>query len=101
MLSFQHLPGPIFQLLFEAYGIGDVLPREGMDQAHALSAPKAALMAAVSQAIFTRSMDWSLILCGVISGIVVVIIDKILEKKRSKLEMPILAVESGSICPWM
>lgn len=89
---------PIFQILFEAYGIGDVLPREGMDPAQALSAPKAALMAALSQAIFTQSMDWTMVTIGVGLGIVVIIINKSL-KNRYGWHLPILAVAGGIYMP--
>ena len=90
---------PIFQILFEAYGIGDVLPREGMDPAQALSAPKAALMAALSQAIFTQSMDWTLVSIGVGLGIVVVIIDKVLKSTAVNWRLSILSVAVGIYMP--
>ncbi|MDZ4322789.1 MAG: oligopeptide transporter, OPT family, partial [Alphaproteobacteria bacterium] len=90
---------PIFQLLFEAYGFGEVLPREGMDPAQALSAPKAALMAAVSQAIFNQSMDWSMVITGVILGIVVLFIDRALKAADSKWRFPIVAVAGGIYLP--
>lgn len=90
---------PIFQLLFEAYGIGEVLPREGMDPAQALSAPKAALMAALSQAIFTQSMDWTMVTIGAGLGIVVIMADKILKNLNLPLRLPILAVAVGIYIP--
>lgn len=90
---------PIFQLLFEAYGFGEVLPREGMDPTQALSAPKAALMAAVSQAIFNQSMDWSMIITGISLGIVVLFIDRALKKAESKWRFPIFAVAVGIYMP--
>ena len=90
---------PIFQLLFEAYGFGEVLPREGMDPAQALSAPKAALMAAVSQAIFNQSMDWSMIITGIALGIVILLIDYALKRAKSKWRFPIFAVAVGIYMP--
>lgn len=90
---------PIFQILFEAYGIGDVLPREGMDPTQALSAPKAALMAALSQAIFTQSMDWTMVGIGVGLGIVVVFVDRFLKQTASVWRLPILAVAVGIYMP--
>ncbi len=90
---------PIFQVLFEAYGFGDVLPREGMDPAQALSAPKAALMAAVSQAIFTQSMDWTMVITGVVLGIIILVIDKALKKNNSRWRLPIMAVAVGIYMP--
>lgn len=90
---------PIFQLLFEAYGFGEILPREGMDPTQALSAPKAALLAAVSEAIFSQSMDWSMIFTGFFLGIIVVIIDRRLKKIGSNWRLPILGVAVGIYMP--
>lgn len=90
---------PIFQILFEAYGIGDVLPREGMDPSQALSAPKAALMAALSQAIFTQSMDWTMVITGVGLGIIVIIVDRVLRNSESYWRLPILSVAVGIYMP--
>lgn len=90
---------PIFQILFEAYGMGDVLPREGMDPAQALSAPKAALMAALSQAIFTQSMDWTMVGIGVGLGGVIIFMDRFLKLAESAWRLPILAVAAGIYMP--
>lgn len=90
---------PIFQLLFEAYGFGDVLPREGMDPSQALSAPKAALMAAISQAIFTQSMDWTMVIIGITLGIIILMIDRVLKKTDSKWRLPVVAVAVGIYMP--
>lgn len=90
---------PIFQLLFEAYGFGEVLPREGMDPAQALGAPKAALMAAVSQAIFDQSMDWSMIITGIVLGVLVLIMDRALKNRGSRWRLPIVAVAGGIYLP--
>ncbi|HUX80310.1 MAG TPA: oligopeptide transporter, OPT family [Alphaproteobacteria bacterium] len=91
--------GPIFEILFEAYGFGDVLPREGMDPTQALSAPKAALMAAVTQAIFTQSMDWTMVITGVALGVVVLIVDRALKKADSEWRLPVVAVAVGMYMP--
>jgi len=90
---------PMFQLLFEAYGIGDVLPREGMDPAKALSAPKAALIAALAQAIFTHSMDWVMIGIGMAIAAVTITIDKALVGMGSSWRFPVLAVALGIYLP--
>lgn len=90
---------PMFQLLFEAYGIGDVLPREGMDPAKALSAPKAALIATLAQAIFTHSMDWIMIGIGMAVALVTIIIDKTLIAMNSSWRFPVLAVALGIYLP--
>jgi len=99
VLASSVILAPIFQILFEAYGIGDVLPREGMDPAQALSAPKAALMAALSQAIFTHSMDWTMASIGVALGILVIFLDRFFKKSNSAWRFPILAVAIGIYMP--
>ncbi len=90
---------PIFEVLFQAYGFGEVLPRAGMDPSQALSAPKAALMAAISQAIFKQNMDWDMVLIGVVLGILVLIVDRALKKAQSKWRFPVIAVAVGMYMP--
>lgn len=86
---------PVLQVLFEAYGIGDVMPRADMDPAQTLSAPKAAIMAAISAGIFERSLDWTMFALGGLIGVVVIIFDEILKRATSRLRLPILAFAMG------
>lgn len=74
---------PILQLLYEAYGMGGIFPREGMDVTKSLSAPQAALMASVAQGVFEHKMDWILILIGVGIGIFVLLFDRLILAKRN------------------
>lgn len=91
---------PILQLLYEAYGIGGVFPREGMNPAHALAAPQATLMASVAQGIFERTLDWPLVLIGAALGLVIILIDKlILEKRESTYRLSVLAIALGIYLP--
>ena len=90
---------PVFQLLFEAYGFGDVLPREGMDPTKTLSAPKAALMAVLVEAIFTETMDWAMIGAGFGVAILTILADKICVAFGSKWRFPVLAVGVGIYMP--
>lgn len=90
---------PVFMLLFEAYGFGDVMPREGMDPSQSLAAPKAALMAALAQAIFLRSMDWSLFLGGGCLAVVIILIDRYLKQNTNGWRLPTLAVAVGIYMP--
>lgn len=55
---------PVMQLLFHVYGIGGVMPHEGMNVSQSLPAPAAALMAAVTEAVFSHTMPWSILLTG-------------------------------------
>jgi putative OPT family oligopeptide transporter len=91
---------PILELLFDAYGMGGVFPRPGMDPAHALAAPQATLMASVAQGIFEQTLDWSLVLIGVGIGICVLIIDSfILAKNHTAYRLSVLAISLGIYLP--
>lgn len=91
---------PILQLLYEAYGMGGVFPREGMDTTKGLAAPQAMLMASVAQGVFEHKMDWMLVLMGVAIGVVVLLIDKlILEKRGSAYRLSVMAVALGIYLP--
>lgn len=57
---------PIMQLLFDVYGIAGVMPHPNMDPAQTLPAPPAALMAAITKAVFHRGLPWDMLLLGVI-----------------------------------
>jgi putative OPT family oligopeptide transporter len=91
---------PILQLLFEAYGIGGIFPRQGMDPNLALSAPQATLMASVAQGIFEHTLDKYLILIGIAIGIAVLILDRtIMARYHSKYRLSVLAVALGIYLP--
>jgi len=80
---------PVMQLLFNVYGIADVLPHAGMDPTQALPAPPAALMAAITQAIFNNELPWNMVLVGVAIISVFIIINSITKKKLSVLGIAI------------
>ena len=89
---------PILNVLLEAYGIGDVFPREGMDVSQVLTAPKAALMAGLAQSVFDLSLDWGLMFVGVGIGIIFIFVDEV-AKRTSTWRIPILAVAVGIYMP--
>ena len=89
---------PILNVLFEAYGIGDVFPRPGMDPTQALTAPKAALMAGLAQSVFDLSLDWTLMSVGAGIAVIFIIIDEVL-KRVTTWSVPILAVALGIYMP--
>lgn len=89
---------PILQLLYNAYGIGGVFPRPGMNPAQMLAAPQAGLMATVAQGAFSHQLQWGMIGVGAFIAIVCVIIDEIL-KKRFGTRLPVLAVGLGIYLP--
>jgi putative OPT family oligopeptide transporter len=88
---------PILQLLYNAYGIGGVFPRPGMNPAHMLSAPQAGLMAAVAKGVFSHQLQWVLIGVGALIAVVCVVIDEALKKRGTRL--PVLAVGLGIYLP--
>lgn len=89
--------GPILELLFNAYGIGGVYPRPGMDPTQMLAAPQAGLMAAVAQGVLTRHLNWSMILTGGVVAVIIIICDEFL--KRRNFRLPALAVGLGIYLP--
>lgn len=89
--------GPVLQLLFDAYGMGGVYPRPGMDPSQMLAAPQAGLMAAVSQGVLTRHLNWGMIIVGGIVAVIIITIDEFLKRRNSRL--PALAVGLGIYLP--
>lgn len=84
---------PVLNLLYQAYGFVGAMPREGMDLSSALAAPQANLMSTIAQGIFNHNIEWSYIAFGVVVGIFIIIIDKILRN------LPPLAVGIGIYLP--
>lgn len=89
---------PILQLLYNAYGIGGVFPRPGMNPAQMLAAPQAGLMATVAQGAFTHHLGWEMIGAGAIIAVICIIIDEILKHQYST-RLPVLAVGLGIYLP--
>ncbi len=90
---------PILGLLFNAYGLGGVFPREGMDPAEMLAAPQATLMQSVAEGVFTRNLEWAMIIIGCIIAVSIIILDKVLEARGSGFRTPVLAVAVGIYLP--
>lgn len=74
---------PVLNLLFNAYGMGGVFPRPGMDPSQMLSAPQANLMATIAKGVLTRDINWTMVGIGAIVAVLGIIVDEIL-KKRGK-----------------
>lgn len=90
---------PILQLLFTAYGLGDIFPRAGMDASEALSAPQATLMSSVADGVFNRDLPWDMIWIGAVIAVAIIIFDKVLEARGSEFRAPVLAVAVGIYLP--
>jgi putative OPT family oligopeptide transporter len=90
---------PVLQLLFSAYGLGDVFPREGMNAAEALKAPQATLMSSVAIGVLLRNLPWIMIGIGAAIAVAIIITDKVLESRGSEFRTPVLAVAVGIYLP--
>lgn len=55
---------PIMQILFDVYGIAGVMPHPGMDPSQSLPAPTAALIAAITEAVFRSTLPWTMMSIG-------------------------------------
>ncbi len=89
----------ILQTTFEAYGIGDVLPRLGMNPEHALPAPQATLMATVAKGFFIGKLPWHMILGGAALAVVAIILDLVLQARKSTYRFPVLLFALGVYLP--
>lgn len=89
---------PVMQLLFNVYGIAGVMPHSGMDASQSLPAPTAALMAAITEAVFRNSLPWTMMLIG--SGVIllVIMLNHIVNIKRY-LNLSILGIAIGMYLP--
>lgn len=89
---------PVMQLLFNVYGIAGVMPHPGMDVTQTLPAPTAALMAAITEAVFSNSLPWTMMFIGSLIILLVLFLNKILNLKRF-LNLSILGIAIGMYLP--
>lgn len=89
---------PVMQLLFNVYGIAGVMPHEGMDVTQSLPAPTAALMAAITQAVFSNSLPWTMMLIGSAIILMVIYINYLFKLKRV-INLSILGIAIGMYLP--
>lgn len=74
---------PVLNLLFNAYGLGGVFPRPGMDPAQMLSAPAANIIATITKGVLTHDINWTMVEVGAVVAVLGIIADQIL-KRRGK-----------------
>ena len=84
----------VMKLLFNVYGLVNVLPHAGMDLQQTLSAPPAAMMAGLAQGVFHHDLPWHML--GIGAGIMLVLI---LVNKISKINVSLLGVGMGIYLP--
>jgi putative OPT family oligopeptide transporter len=85
---------PILNLLLHAYGFG----APDAQHPHALAAPQAVLMTAVTRGVFVGDLPWMMVGVGVAIGILVIFTNQFLER-RYGLNLPVLAVAVGIYLP--
>lgn len=88
----------VLQTMFEAYGIGDLLPRPDMDPAKALSAPQGMLIFSVTKGLFGGQVPWSLLISGIIIAVIVIAADLLLGR-FFKFRLPIMTFAAGFYLP--
>lgn len=88
---------PIMQLLFNVYGIAGVMPHAGMDVSQSLPAPPAAVMAALTKAMFHQSLPWNMMLSGIALVMIISLANQVL--KQYNLALSILGVAIGIYLP--
>ena len=79
----------VLNILHGAYGIGS----------ETLPAPQANLMKVVVEGVFDKSLPWNWIYSGIIIGIIIILLDIIQDKRKSKFRLPVLAVAVGIYLP--
>jgi putative OPT family oligopeptide transporter len=85
----------VLQTMFEAYGIGDMLPRPDMDPTNSLSAPQATLISSVTKGLLIGQLPWPMVNFGIFIGVIIIIIDLILSKSFVSLRLPIMTFAAG------
>lgn len=90
---------PVLQLLFQAYGIGDAMPRAGMDPAATLKAPQATMMATMAKGFFAGGIEWTMVYIGAAIAAVVIVADQYLKAQGHANVLPILSVAFGMYMP--
>lgn len=89
---------PVMQLLFEVYGIAGVVPHENMDVSQSLPAPTAAMLAAVTEAVFRNTLPWVMMLVGSAITLAIIFINKLFNLQRF-FQISILGVAIGMYLP--
>lgn len=85
---------PILNLLLHAYGFGT----PDAQHPHALAAPQAVLMTAVTRGVFMGDLPWMMVGSGMVIGVLVILANHFLERRHG-LSLPVLAVAVGIYLP--
>ena len=86
---------PVLSLLQAKYGIGEPT----IAHPHPLSAPQATLMASLTRSVFGAGLPWALVGLGAAIGVLVILADRLMERRGSDFRLPVLAVALGLYLP--
>ena len=86
---------PVLSLLQVKYGIGEPTSAHP----HPLSAPQATLMASLTRSVFGAGLPWALVGLGAAIGVLVILADRLMERRGSDFRLPVLAVALGLYLP--
>lgn len=89
---------PVMQLLFDVYGIAGVMPHPNMDSTQSLPAPTAAMLAAITEAMFSNSLPWPMMWLGACLMLLVITCNYLLGLRRC-VTLYILGVAIGMYLP--
>ncbi len=89
---------PVMQMLFDVYGIAGVMPHKNMDLNQSLPAPTAALLAAITDAVFRHHVPWNGLLSGAGLIVVIMICNHLLNWQRV-IRLSILGIAMGMYLP--
>jgi putative OPT family oligopeptide transporter len=87
---------PVLNLLIRGYGIAGT-PTAGP---HGLAAPQAFLMAKVAQGVFRGGLPWTPIGLGAALAVVLLVLDRRLERRQSRWRTPVMPVAIGLYLPF-
>jgi putative OPT family oligopeptide transporter len=73
---------PVMQMMFDVYGIAGVMPHPGMDISKSLPAPTAAMLAAITGAVFSHGLPWTVMNAGAAVIGVLVLLRRVLRLER-------------------
>lgn len=87
----------VMEVLFQAYGIANILPHGHMNSAESLPAPPAAIMAMLVKGVFNGGTDWDYFLVGSCLAILLYLLQILF--KRFGITLSILAMAVGVYLP--
>lgn len=89
---------PVMQMMFDVYGIAGVMPHPGMDMSKSLPAPTAAMLAAITGAVFSHGLPWSVMNAGAMVIFGLIMLRRLLNLERW-FHMSLLGVAIGMYLP--